>query len=424
MSYNILAQSYVSPRYFPSSTPTALRVRPRTARLLAELSSAYGRLDVVALQEADRWAEVFGPALAGAGLGLAYKPRTEGRKPKSDGCGLAYNPARFTPIDARAVEFNDLDPMFPGVTERAVAAAAASGEPGAVEVAAMHLIRDNVGLAVVLEEVDPEGVPGKNEVGEGGGGGGAVAPVMVTSATADTAFSPGGAARAAASAANPRRKVIVACAHLYFNPVHPEVKLLQAWLLSARLAALRSLHGGAATPVVLCGDLNSLPQSAGMALLTGGAVPLGHPEVVAARLTPAEVAILEAAPLMRFESAYPMGSGVPGGQGGSPPLTTLTDHFSGMLDYILTSVDDDLAATAAPTTAALEDASPAAVCDADTAPAAAAATVATRHSALVVERTLELPTAEALAAAGVTGLPNEQFASDHLALVADLRWRE
>ncbi|KAK1867363.1 hypothetical protein I4F81_009870 [Pyropia yezoensis] len=278
MSYNILAQSYVSPRYFPSSTPTALRVRPRTARLLAELSSAYGRLDVVALQEADRWAEVFGPALAGAGLGLAYKPRTEGRKPKSDGCGLAYNPARFTPIDARAVEFNDLDPI--------------------------------------------------------------------------------------------------------------------------------------------------LPQSAGMALLTGGAVPLGHPEVVAARLTPAEVAILEAAPLMRFESAYPMGSGVPGGQGGSPPLTTLTDHFSGMLDYILTSVDDDLAATAAPTTAALEDASPAAVCDADTAPAAAAATVATRHSALVVERTLELPTAEALAAAGVTGLPNEQFASDHLALVADLRWRE
>ena len=56
-----------------------------------------------------------------------------------------------------------------------------------------------------------------------------------------------------------QQHVIVANVHLYWNPLEPEIKLLQAALIVAKLDALRRSLGAHAA-VVLCGDFNVMPR--------------------------------------------------------------------------------------------------------------------------------------------------------------------
>lgn len=127
----------------------------------------------------------------------------------------------------------------------------------------------------------------------------------------------------------------VATTHLYWNPKYPDLKLLQAFMLSRELEAIA---GG--DPVVLAGDFNSTPQSAAgdasgvYALLTSGFVdPVHSDHPVSVRrasgilqgVSTSHVPRLEVTP---FKSAYLEALGMEG------PVTNASREFVGCLDYI------------------------------------------------------------------------------------------
>jgi CCR4-NOT transcription complex subunit 6 len=68
-------------------------------------------------------------------------------------------------------------------------------------------------------------------------------------------------------------KVVVVNTHLHWNPNKSDVKLAQAVMLSRCIKEACSLNG-TTTPILLCGDLNSLPDSDVINFLLTGDVPV------------------------------------------------------------------------------------------------------------------------------------------------------
>lgn len=134
-------------------------------------------------------------------------------------------------------------------------------------------------------------------------------------------------------------EVWIATTHLFWNPKYPDLKLLQAYLLTKELEKLCGTD-----PVVLAGDFNSTPftetvfGTAGLSgvyqLLVEGEVPLTNPHhpVVLRRtrgillgVDPEDVPEFKVLP---FKSAYKEYFGSEG------PITNASQEFRGCLDYI------------------------------------------------------------------------------------------
>lgn len=133
------------------------------------------------------------------------------------------------------------------------------------------------------------------------------------------------------------RQLCVATTHLFWNPLYPDLKLLQAFFLARELEVF-----AAGCPLVLAGDLNSTPYtstgsalSGVYALLTQGEVPVAHPDHpvvfrpssgILTGISPSDVPALTVAP---FKSAYREALGAEG------PVTNAARDFRGCLDYVL-----------------------------------------------------------------------------------------
>ena len=119
---------------------------------------------------------------------------------------------------------------------------------------------------------------------------------------------------------------LVANTHLFWNPTYPEVKLLQASLL------LQQVHEhfpevGHGIPLVLCGDLNSLPNSDVYRLLSKGKV---HASNVRGREKGALRKSDLQSPIGALRSCYAQASG----SRAEPEFTNFPRKFCGTLDYI------------------------------------------------------------------------------------------
>lgn len=121
-----------------------------------------------------------------------------------------------------------------------------------------RLLKGNVALVVVLEEVDSPNKLGAAAAGVAGVGGMGVGvggnPLL-------------GGIQSSPLRAPPRRKrrLCVANTHIYWDPEYEDVKLWQTWVLCQELEKLvleRQL------PMLLCGDFNSMPDSAVYDLLS------------------------------------------------------------------------------------------------------------------------------------------------------------
>ena len=240
----MLAQCYTRSALFPKSPKSALKLKPRLAAVLAEVASSDA--DIALLQEVEKdWFEsTLAPALAEKGYGCLYKQRTAARKAKLDGSAILWRRTRFTlAADVLEIEFNDLAPGAGG-TGGTDSAPVGDGEEHHT------LVRDNIGLVAAFT-----------------------------------------------STAGPSADVVVATAHLYWDPRADDVKVAQTRHLIEAATCYAQTHAGDAKRVVIGGDLNSLPGS----------------EAVRA---------FEAAGLA---SAYGTDT---------PEFTTLTPGFTGCIDWI------------------------------------------------------------------------------------------
>lgn len=175
-------------------------------------------------------------------------------------------------------------------------------------------------------------------------------------------------------------QIVVANTHLYWDPELADVKLFQMDAFMQELELLIQTRGlPQDVPIILAGDLNSTPDSAVYELLSNGACMLSKSDV------PDDSHLLSTCRLrhnLRMRSSYSH-------MGGEPGFTNYTFTFKGVLDYIWYGTD-----SIAPT-AVLE--------------------IPTEIS-LVGKHAIE-----SSANTDELGIPNEQWSSDHIGLVADFQ---
>ncbi|CAB3249897.1 unnamed protein product [Arctia plantaginis] len=170
---------------------------------------------------------------------------------------------------------------------------------------------------------------------------------------------------------NPNEILIVANTHLYFHPDADHIRLLQGgmviyWLMDIK-KKIMSKFPDKRISVLLCGDFNSVPTCGIYQLYTSGVSPSDLPDW--------KSNINEAVSDLNLEQNIALGSAC-----GTPLYTNFTDGFTECLDYIFyetTNID--------------------------------------------VEQVVPLPSVEELRLH--TALPSVVFPSDHISLVADLRFK-
>ena len=200
-TYNVLARTFARPGNFPHVAPAWLRwdgPDGRAQRLLREVVGL--QADVLCTQElTDYWTLVRDALSDRAGLDSVYlrRPSTACRPRREDGCGIFFRRDRFVLVDEMALHFRDL--------------------------------HDRVGLVVRLRE---------------------------RAAAAD------GLAAAPPAA----RDILVANTHLFWDEARPDEQLCELLALEdgvremrARAAAELGDHAAEELPLVVCGDLNSVP---------------------------------------------------------------------------------------------------------------------------------------------------------------------
>jgi len=219
------------------------------------------------------------PELAAKGYEGIFKCKTREGKTgpgKTDGCATFFRRSLFHLVDTHNVEYNAI-----------AMAAVSSGEyadPGSShnDKILQRLLRGNVAQIAMLEM------------------------------------------RGSGSSAS--RLLCVANTHIFWDPEYPDVKLWQTHQLLRQLDAIV----GTSTPIILCGDFNSMPGSTAVQLLRDESVDPNNDEFAqdALDLFPLPEMVNHQ---LGFDSAYESVVGA------EPIYTNYTGHYKGTLDYIFFS---------------------------------------------------------------------------------------
>ncbi|KAE9585310.1 hypothetical protein Lal_00017935 [Lupinus albus] len=341
LSYNILSDACASKSDLYSYCPSwALSWPYRRQNLLREIVGYCA--DIICLQEiqSDHYEEFFSPELDKHGYYGLYKRKTKevynGNPNKIDGCATFFRRDRFSHVKKYEVEFNK---AAQSLTDAII--------PPNLQTAALNrLVKDNVALIAVLE-------------------------AKVNNPPVDS----------------PGKRQLLCVANTHIN-VPEDLKDVKLWQVHTLLKGLEKIAASADIPMLVCGDFNSVPESAPHALLAMGKVDASHPDLAVDPLN-----ILH--PLNRLAHQLPLVSAYSSfartvGLGfeqhkrrlnittNEPLFTHFTRDFIGSLDYIFYTADS-----------------------------------------LVVESLLELLDEESLRKD--TALPSPEWSSDHLALLAEFR---
>jgi mRNA deadenylase 3'-5' endonuclease subunit Ccr4 len=211
-SFNGLADCYTHPQSFPKVALDHLRWQHRCPLLVSILESfATSDCDFISLQEVD--AEHLDSVWKANLTRLGYD-FVYHQKPdrRQDGCLLAWQSNRWQLLKYENLSFDDAVPTAS---------------------LAAQFNQKNVAVIAALQE------------------------------------------RTAATAGTAPRQLVIANAHLFWNPARPDIKLLQATVLCQAVerfrAALVQQQQQQQPAVIICGDMNSLPGSAVYRLFTEGA---------------------------------------------------------------------------------------------------------------------------------------------------------
>eukprot|EP00898_Chlorokybus_atmophyticus_P003875 jgi/Chlat1/4489/Chrsp29S04432 len=191
-----------------------------------------------------------------------------------------------------------------------------------------------------------------------------------------------------AAVAGKRQLICVANTHIHANPELKDVKL---WQVHTLLKGLEKIAASADIPMLVCGDFNSIPGSAPHSLLATGRVDAAHPELATdplGILRPASK-LHHQLPLVSAYSSFAKSNSpsIPESQRRimdpnrqEPLFTNYTKDFIGTLDYIFYTADS-----------------------------------------LLPVALLELVEEEQLAKD--TGMPSPSWSSDHIALLAEFKYK-
>uniref|UniRef100_A0AAY4BJS2 poly(A)-specific ribonuclease n=1 Tax=Denticeps clupeoides TaxID=299321 RepID=A0AAY4BJS2_9TELE len=243
MCYNVLCDKYATRQLYGYCPSWALNWEYRKKSIMQEILSCSA--DIISLQEVEteQYYNYFLVELKEQGYEGFFSPKSRARtmsesdRKHVDGCAIFYKTEKFSLVQKHTVEFNQL---------------AMANSEGSEAMLNRVMTKDNIGVAVLLEL--------RKEVMEQSG-----KPLHGME----------------------KQLLLVANAHMHWDPEYSDVKLVQTMMFlsevknivdkATRSLKLSSVSGETnAIPLVLCADLNSLPDSGVVEYLSTGGVDSTH----------------------------------------------------------------------------------------------------------------------------------------------------
>ncbi|XP_064792691.1 CCR4-NOT transcription complex subunit 6-like isoform X2 [Oncorhynchus masou masou] len=303
MCYNVLCDKYATRQLYGYCPSWALNWEYRKKGIMEEITHCDA--DIISLQEVEteQYHALFLETLKDHGYEGYFCPKSraklvsEQERKHVDGCAVFFKTEKFTLVQKHTVEFNQV---------------AMANSEGSEVMLNRVMTKDNIGVAVLLEV--------NKDMFSGG-----MKPLQ------ETQF------------------LLVANAHMHWDPEFCDVKLIQTMMFLSELKsiterALSSVATGSPTsdpssiPIVLCADLNSLPDSGVVEYLSNGGVAENHKDFRELRYNEAlsnfscqgkngqsDGSITHS---FQLKSAY---------QGSLMSYTNYTYDFKGVIDYIFFS---------------------------------------------------------------------------------------
>ncbi|XP_064207956.1 CCR4-NOT transcription complex subunit 6 [Anguilla rostrata] len=306
MCYNVLCDKYATRQLYGYCPSWALNWEYRKKSIMQEILSC--NADIISLQEVEteQYYHYFLVELKEHGYEGFFSPKSRARtmsesdRKHVDGCAVFFKTEKFSQVQKHTVEFNQL---------------AMANSEGSEAMLNRVMTKDNIGVAVLLElrkEVMEQCV-GKS------------VPSME------------------------KQLVLVANAHMHWDPEYSDVKLVQTMMFlsevknivdkATRSLKLSSISGETnGIPLVLCADLNSLPDSGVVEYLSTGGVDCTHKDFKELRyidsLTNFNCNGKNSTSNGRITHAFKLKSAY---DNGLMPYTNYTFDFKGVIDYIFYS---------------------------------------------------------------------------------------
>nr|XP_060511833.1 CCR4-NOT transcription complex subunit 6-like [Panthera onca] len=303
MCYNVLCDKYATRQLYGYCPSWALNWEYRKKGIMEEIVNCDA--DIISLQEVEteQYFTLFLPALKERGYDGFFSPKSrakimsEQERKHVDGCAIFFKTEKFTLVQKHTVEFNQV---------------AMANSDGSEAMLNRVMTKDNIGVAVVLEVH-------KELFGTG------MKPIHAAD----------------------KQLLIVANAHMHWDPEYSDVKLIQTMMFVSEVKNIlekASSRPGSPTadpnsiPLVLCADLNSLPDSGVVEYLSNGGVADNHKDFKELRYNEC---------LMNFSCNGKNGSSegrITHGfqlksayENNLMPYTNYTFDFKGVIDYIFYS---------------------------------------------------------------------------------------
>jgi len=270
--YNVLAEKYATQERHSYTPCWALEWQYRKERIINEILS--NNPDIVCLQEveAKHFRDFFQVELTRAGYAGVFRPKSRARTMEDwdqvDGCAIFYKTSQFELLEEHLMEFQQ------------IAMSKHKEFEGNNETFVRIMTKDNIAIALVLRMLGDDKLP----------------------------------------------PLIVSNTHIHWDPSYSDVKLMQVQFMMEKLVTMTAPGTPfERSPIIICGDLNSVPGSGPYELLTTGKAPPTHPDLMVGHNYGSYSKSGFSHPL-KLESAY--------GFMGEPPFTNYTLGFVGVLDYI------------------------------------------------------------------------------------------
>ncbi|MBN3320127.1 CNO6L protein, partial [Atractosteus spatula] len=239
MCYNVLCDKYATRQLYGYCPSWALNWEYRKKGIMEEIVNSDA--DIISLQEVEteQYYTLFLQALKERGYDGFFCPKSraklvsEQERKHVDGCAIFFKTDKFKLVQKHTVEFNQV---------------AMANSEGSEVMLNRVMTKDNVGVAVLLEV---------KEIFVGG-----MKPFPE------------------------KQLLLVANAHMHWDPEYSDVKLIQTMMFISELKNIVEKASNSAKsdsacdpgsiPIVLCADLNSLPDSGVVEYLSNGGVAENH----------------------------------------------------------------------------------------------------------------------------------------------------
>uniref|UniRef100_A0A672R1I2 poly(A)-specific ribonuclease n=1 Tax=Sinocyclocheilus grahami TaxID=75366 RepID=A0A672R1I2_SINGR len=305
MCYNVLCDKYATRQLYGYCPSWALNWEYRKKGIMEEITNCDA--DIISLQEVEteQYYTFFLETLKERGYDGFFCPKSraklmsEQERKHVDGCAVFFKTEKFALVQKHTVEFNQV---------------AMANSEGSEVMLNRVMTKDNIGVAVLLEV--------KKDL-----------------------F----AMRFGVPHSEFKQLLLVANAHMHWDPEYSDVKLIQTMMFLSELKSIAERASGSinsasptsdisSIPIVLCADLNSLPDSGVVEYLSNGGVAENHKDFKELRysdcLTNFSCNSKNGKPDGSITHSFQLKSAY---EGNLMPYTNYTYDFKGVIDYIFFS---------------------------------------------------------------------------------------